>query len=638
MTDKIDAAKRLAAQGFRVFPLGINAKVPALDGNWQKLATTDPDRIDSLWRCPVFGDPLDYNIGVALGPDDVVIDVDVRDGKRGAESLRLWEAINDPLPVTYEVTTASGGRHLYFKSELSGNFPAKLADGIDIKDHRDFVVGPGSEIDGGRYVQLDHAQNGDQAGRTAAQDARPLPTAILETATSSAPKVRSRNAQATVLVDLDSPAAVNRAVEWLRDRAPDHGTYTVAARVKDMGVSESRCLELMLEHWPPAAAKGEEHVGFRVENAYRYGQNAPGVASAEAEFEAVEIDVAKPQPRRRGLYFVPWEEAKPDLNRPYLIDDVIDAGAMVVVYGDSNAGKTYVMLDMAFCIAAGREWNGHKVHQGLVVYVAAEGGGGFARRIEAFRRHYDAEKVPFALVPCPIDLQSDNADTGKLIRVIREAEAHYGQTCVMVVVDTLARAMSGGDENTAVDMGKFVGHCDRIRAATGAATPVVHHTGKDASKGARGSSALRAATDTEIEVGGGQVAIKKQRDMAAGAPASFGLETIEIGERHDGKRITACVVQWIAENEFEVRISPLATQFLGLLRELMAARADMEEGDNADISVPWNEWQMSSFESLTRSDSGRVSKPYLYKLRGELVTAGLVRQTKQKQWLTVESH
>lgn len=166
MTDKLNAALSLAQQGHRVFPLAINGKVPALDGNWQKLASTDPERIRALWTCPVFGDPIDYNVGIAIGPHTVVIDVDVRDGKRGAESLRLWEAINGDLPATYEVTTASGGRHLYFTDERSGQFPKELCEHVDIKQFGGYVVGPGSEIDGRFYTRSRTLQQPDSGTGT----------------------------------------------------------------------------------------------------------------------------------------------------------------------------------------------------------------------------------------------------------------------------------------------------------------------------------------------------------------------------------------------------------------------------------------------------------------------------------------
>lgn len=379
----------------------------------------------------------------------------------------------------------------------------------------------------------------------------------------------------------------------------------------------------MLEHWPPGAGKGEEHVSFRVGNAFRYGQNAPGVSSAEAEFEAVEID-QKLAPKRRGLYVDRWNTAEPDVDRPYLVEDVADAGSMIVTYGASNTGKSYVALDMAFRVARGEPWIGRKTKQGLVVYVAAEGREGFKRRIAAYKKHYGAPDIPFALVPCPIDLQSDKADTKALIRLVQEEEAHYGQKCVLVVIDTLARAMAGGDENTATDMGRFVGHCDRITEATNAAVHVIHHTGKDASRGARGSSALRAATDTELEVAGGAMTVAKQRDMGFVKPEHFKLTALEIGHRADGKAVTACVVEWRPVGEFEVRVSEMARAFHKVLF------------DRPDKTDTWKGWIEASKAVLKTIHNTPPGDDYFRKLKGELVNAGAIEETKRGQWLALE--
>jgi RecA-family ATPase len=91
---------------------------------------------------------------------------------------------------------------------------------------------------------------------------------------------------------------------------------------------------------------------------------------------------------------------------------------------------------------------------------------------------------------------------------------------VLVIIDTFARAIPGGNENDALDVGIAVAGADRIRAETGAAVGFVHHAGKDPTKGARSSSALRAATDTEIKIEGitgtRTATVTKQRDLESG--------------------------------------------------------------------------------------------------------------------------
>jgi RecA-family ATPase len=155
------------------------------------------------------------------------------------------------------------------------------------------------------------------------------------------------------------------------------------------------------------------------------------------------------------------EAAAAALNDPEnpLIEDFLDEGALSVFYGDSNAGKTFVALDAVFAVATGQAWNGRRTKQGLVIYVAAEGGKKIRRRLAALAKRYeetcgDAAPTPlFAIIRYPIDLRSSDADLDELLANIKEAERATGHLCVWVVVDTLSRAMAGGDENSSVDMG-----------------------------------------------------------------------------------------------------------------------------------------------------------------------------------------
>jgi KaiC/GvpD/RAD55 family RecA-like ATPase len=242
-------------------------------------------------------------------------------------------------------------------------------------------------------------------------------------------------------------------------------------------------------------------------------------------------------------------DALSESNNP-LIDGLLDEGALSVIYGDSNSGKTFVALDMAFAVSTGAAWNDKKTKRGLVVYIAAEGGKRIKRRLAALKkreadRYGESDERPlFALIRFPIDLRSSDANLNELLARIREAEKETGEACVWIVVDTLSRAMAGGDENSPVDMGRIVSAADRVRGETGAHFSYVHHTGKDAARGARGHSLLRAATDTEIEVVPNAISVTKQRDMEGGFNLGFALVDIEIGIDLDGNPVKSAVVEW----------------------------------------------------------------------------------------------
>lgn len=228
-----------------------------------------------------------------------------------------------------------------------------------------------------------------------------------------------------------------------------------------------------------------------------------------------------------------------DGGAPPLVQGLLDQGAMSVLYGDSNTGKTFVAMDMGFQIAAGQTWAGCNVERTAVVYVAGEGSRGAVMRLRALHsRHPTADAdFGFHLLSQSVDLRTPGED----LRLFIDAVRALGQPVGLIIFDTLSRAMAGGDENSSADMGALVKHCDAIRAATGAHVMFVHHTGKDASKGARGHSLLRAATDTEIEVRPGQITVEKQRDMDGNWSRSFHLEPAVLGIDRSGQPVSSCV-------------------------------------------------------------------------------------------------
>lgn len=229
------------------------------------------------------------------------------------------------------------------------------------------------------------------------------------------------------------------------------------------------------------------------------------------------------------------------MNEP-LIKGLLDRGTMSVMYGDSNAGKTFVAMDMAFHIAAGLPYAGKATTRGLVVYVAAEGGDGAKKRIKALHDKFPnhVEDVKMKLLASPVDLRRADADLEPLTKSFLSFDEPVG----LVVIDTLSRAMAGGDENSPVDMGALVRNLDALRGAVpGMHLMIVHHTGKDRAKGARGHSLLRAATDTEFEVADRVVSVTKQRDLEGEWETAFVPEVRVLGMDVDGDPITSCTVR-----------------------------------------------------------------------------------------------
>jgi RecA/RadA recombinase len=226
----------------------------------------------------------------------------------------------------------------------------------------------------------------------------------------------------------------------------------------------------------------------------------------------------------------------------WLIKGILPKAELVVLFGESGAGKSFVALDMAGALDRGVGWRGHRVKQSRVVYIAAEGAGGFRNRMAAYCLHNKISPKDLGvgvIHAAPNLLQKDDAlDVCKAITAWGGAD--------VVIVDTFAQTTPGANENAAEDMGKALAHCKGIHRHTGAVVMLVHHAGKDAARGARGWSGLKAAADAEIEitrgVGGRMLRTSKQKDGEDDMKFGFDLQPLPIGADADGDVITSCVV------------------------------------------------------------------------------------------------
>ena len=252
------------------------------------------------------------------------------------------------------------------------------------------------------------------------------------------------------------------------------------------------------------------------------------------------------------LPLVYFDDITPSLAAMDFVEGLLIEGSAGVIYGESNSGKTFFATDLALHVAAGIRWRDREVEQGGVVYVALEGGDGFRNRVSAWRQEQGSDRrVNFASVMMAVNLLDPDADTENLIDAITEASKAFEMPVKLLVIDTLSRAMAGGNENAPDDMGALVMNMDRIRQATKAAVLFVHHSGKDAAKGARGHSLLRAAIDTEIEVAAADssaaarrtAVVVKQRELPKGDAFGFSLKVVELGTNRRGKPVTSCTVE-----------------------------------------------------------------------------------------------
>lgn len=281
--------------------------------------------------------------------------------------------------------------------------------------------------------------------------------------------------------------------------------------------------------------------GFGISAHVRDQGNPAGYAQRQMEQarERVEKDVPAQAPNRPIEIIRYRDLIVADLTSKGLVKGLIDAGALALIVGLPGCGKTFLAIDLALSAAMEREWFGRKTRLSRVVYVAAEAGRSIRNRIAAWAGEKGDGDGDFAAVVSPVDLCHPKTwDVEKLIAAIGSAD--------MVIIDTVSRALYGGNENAPDDMGAFITALDLLRSRLGCAVIAVHHLGKDASRGARGHSLLFGAIDTELLVekrGTVSVAtVTKQRDGVAGIEIAFRLRSVELGRDQDGDPVTSCVI------------------------------------------------------------------------------------------------
>lgn len=271
--------------------------------------------------------------------------------------------------------------------------------------------------------------------------------------------------------------------------------------------------------------------------------NSP--ASAE-EFELLvddgvqNLDATEAKPLR--FQFEPVHEFSSTQALPWIIKGVLPKAGLGVVYGASGSGKSFAVLDMGMAIARGVDWRGKRTRQGRVAYIAAEGADGFRKRLAAYAMHHkvDLTEVPMTVLNGAPNLleKLDAVDVAKGIKAAGGAD--------LIVIDTFAQTTPGANENAGEDVGKALGYCKLIHRVTGAMVLLIHHSGKDATKGARGWSGLRAACDAEIEVvreaAGRYLRLTKSKDGEDGLEWGFDLEVIQVDVDEDLDAVTSCVV------------------------------------------------------------------------------------------------
>lgn len=608
----LSAALALAGQGIAVFPVGPD-KRPLFKG-WQAKATTDAARIRAWWR-----DHPDAMPALLTGKRNgvAVLDVDRKNGKDGFAELAGLGLDVDALSDA-QVATASGGRHIYFRwSEGMTNSPAGLPPGLDVRGEGGLVVAPGAVNGTGVYELLSGSLTAELPAwpdalpirRKAAEpgEARPtgLPWSVFAEAVRSVPNdIPDRETWVARLAAIHAesggdPDGLALAHEW----SARHGTYDPAEtdRVwasfkRSDGATGWRFIREAQKlgfHHPELdqldaaaldACWSEEELAEITRRSAKEAKAAWKAAMRRA-LDAEALALLGLSPSR--LTFLSPADCEDLPARLYVLKGLLGEGDIAAIVGAPGAGKSLLAPYLGFAVAQGVEAFGRRTRQGGVFYIAAEDSHGMRARVQALRdQRGDADA--FRLVEGVTDLLSKDSEDLKALLVAVE-----DQRPALIVIDTLAAAFPGLEENEAKAMGNVVAVARRL-ARWGAAVVLVHHDTKEGSGLPRGHSILNGALDMSLHLkrDGKVVRVKptKNRNGSTDQELAFSVGTIRMGTDQDGDPIWAAICD--EENAAHLPspdkpLSPSNRAALDILEELSRGRA----------SVPRQEWRKACLAS-----------------------------------------
>jgi hypothetical protein len=546
--DRFDDAPA-PTQPLKLFPIIAGTKTPALSGDWRKHATSDPTQIEA-WRA------AGYNLGCDCEASGLAV-IDLDGGEIGEASWAKLQGEHGIAPATREHRTPRGGRHLIYRGSILSSVQ-KLGPKLDTRGVGGYIVWEGSTEDG---------------SYSAIRDVEPTTVPVWIAPTLGASKSEHKAA----VEDLDLPVNLRRAERFLKGLQPvvqgdgaDARTYEVAAKLRDLGVSAEASVDLMLSHYDctPQDDRFEAFIARKVENVWSYAQNEPGAwgvdgdpvdrfadyvspgqdGAANDDGAAPGQDGAANDPdvelaRRLLPAYSPlqgstrpplefWDEGK-------LLPKGGSAGRVGLLVAPSHDGKSTIetTLGLAACLD----------RQARILFCAGEGAddimgqqlpaacaarGVTLEALDATGRWLTVEGVP---------LMSNEALVRGFVKLYR---GHHPD---IVIIDTLAAAMAGLNEDSA-ETGAMLtsnGPVGVIARAFKATVLLAHHTGKDVTKGGRGSSAFHGNSDFFLLLTANKVArvssvfVDKMRGGRSRYSQAFsvdeGLNGVGVARRIDAK-------------------------------------------------------------------------------------------------------
>jgi hypothetical protein len=587
-------ARLYRATGLQVVP----AKTPTEDNlNWKRPALPEwrqleyelaPDLTFARW----YGDDGQHasraNMGMITGACSgrvFVVDLDTHTKPQAA----VWWAgllavhANGLDFETPRQTTGGGGKQLLFRAPIDWTPPTfKSSLGVDVRGQGGFAMLPPSLHASGKEYAWDA---GCEPWCVEIADA---PAWLCEAISALAeehggtPQAQRERVQASgdvtafgrdldgredkmarlvwarlVALKREAPMISTRELDEARDDAWAVYERTTATRLQQPGVSnadglerEGRGYSAFCQKWARACRKWDDEIADEARKPVE-AADKPRLQTLRFDPETGEVleetpaanDGGKQVPR---LQLIQWDDL-PELKVAWLVKDFLPAGGFAALYGKPGSYKSFVALYLAASVATGTPAFDRETVAGDVIYIAGEGGAGLKKRRDAFAKHYGmAAGTRVFFLRAQLNLRSTFDDARSLI----DAVAALSLRPALVIVDTLARAFAGGNENASEDMGAFIAVVGHLQAAlAGPTVLLVHHSGKDEARGMRGHSSLFGAVDTELEVvklsaegastRTGKMTVTKQKDGEDDFSVSYRLEHVQLAhlDPNDGSLV-----------------------------------------------------------------------------------------------------
>jgi len=369
-----------------------------------------------------------------------------------------------------------------------------------------------------------------------------------------------------------------------------------------------------------------------------------GLDAVRARHDGARKYEPEEEPAERGkLRLIMYGDIESAPRKDWVITDFLGAGELSCIAAAPGAGKSLLAADIAGHVAASRHWFGHHVHGGGVLYVAAERADLVKRRFAAFRLHHGLSHLPLGIAYGSIDLRSSTTCATEIV----DMAAELRDAVRLIIIDTVSRALAGGDENSPRDMGQFLRNVELLQS-TLAHVLLLHHIPIEGAQRPRGHGSLLGACDTtfRIDQSGGirTLSIDKSNDAAEGGRVAFTFKSIELHRVDNIVTVAPVVIPFDGPTPTPERKRKLSNKQALALQTLDSLCLKQGKGLPPSYgflpgarAVEVSAWRQELESSDVIDKNGSNPRQEFRRLKDALKKAGLVAERDDLIWIAEQS-